>query len=232
MGLGRIAAIAATLLVAGCATKSLQQISSLRTESGPTSIVLMPVDVELSELTAAGLLEPKADWTEAAREHFRDALRAEKEARGLRMVEYDEGKATPERLDELNQVSKLHGLIGQSILLHEFVGPFKLPTKQAGFDWSVGPAVRALKEQTGADYALFSFVRDSYASAGRAAMIVVGAVLGVGVPGGQQLGFVSLVDLNSGNVVWFNRLARGSGDMRSLEAARETAKTLLTGLPQ
>jgi hypothetical protein len=232
MRIRRVLVVLIVLLAGGCATRSLQQISSLRTGSGPTTIVLMPVDVELSEMTAAGMLEPKADWTEAARQHLKDALHAENQVRNLRMVEYDETKATPERLDELDQISKLHGLVGKSILVHEFMPPFKLPTKAGGFDWSVGPAAASLREQTGADYALFAFVRDSYTSAGRAAMMVAAAVLGVGIQGGSQVGFVSLVDLKTGNVVWFNRLQRGSGDMRTADAARETAKTLLTGLPQ
>jgi hypothetical protein len=65
-----------------------------------------------------------------------------------------------------------------------------------------------------------------------AALIAAAAVLGVGLHGGAQVGFASLVDLNTGNVVWFNQLARGSGDMRTPETARETARALLNGMPQ
>jgi hypothetical protein len=54
----------------------------------------------------------------------------------------------------------------------------------------------------------------------------------VAVQGGSQVGFVSLVDLETGNIVWFNRLARRSGDLRTAESAREVAQTLLEGLPR
>jgi hypothetical protein len=46
------------------------------------------------------------------------------------------------------------------------------------------------------------------------------------------VGFASLVDLETGNVVWFNRLARAAGDLRTEPAARETIQTLIAGLPQ
>jgi hypothetical protein len=60
----------------------------------------------------------------------------------------------------------------------------------------------------------------------------MGALFGVAMPGGQQLGFASLVDLETGNVVWFNRVLRNTGDLRNADAARETAQTLLAGLPR
>ena len=41
-------------------------------------------------------------------------------------------------------------------------------------DWSLGPGVAALREATGADYALFTYVRDSYASGGRTALRIFG----------------------------------------------------------
>jgi hypothetical protein len=57
------------------------------------------------------------------------------------------------------------------------------------------------------------------------------ALLGIGVAGGAQVGYASLIDLNSGQVVWFNRLARASGDLREAEKAAETVDTLLADFP-
>ena len=63
------------------------------------------------------------------------------------------------------------------------------------------------------------------------ALIMVGALLGVGVQGGSQVGFASLVDLNSGNVVWFNRLARAEGDLRKPAKAQDAIDHLLDEIP-
>jgi hypothetical protein len=95
----------------------------------------------------------------------------------------------------------------------------------------MGESVRAIKEKTGADYALFSWVRDSYASSERVATMLVLALVGVGVRGGAQTGYASLVDLNTGQVLWFNRLARSSGDLREPQKAAETLNALLDQFP-
>lgn len=190
-------------------------------------IVVMPTDIELFSISAGGILEPKADWTDSASRNFKTALASKKEALGLSSVELSEADA-----DEFAEVNALHAAIARAIALHHF-GPsmLHLPTKEGKLDWSMGDTVRRIKSKTGADYALFSWIRDSYASAERVATMVVMAVLGIGVPGGSQVGYASLVDLNTGRVMWFNRLARASGDLREAGKAAETVDKLLDRFP-
>jgi hypothetical protein len=93
-----------------------------------------------------------------------------------------------------------------------------------------------MRDRYGADYALFVFVRDSYSTAGRKALQVIGFLgnavgLGVIVPGGVQVGFASLVDLRTGNIVWFNRLLNTSGDLRTEAPARRTVDELIRDIP-
>ena len=91
--------------------------------------------------------------------------------------------------------------------------------------------MKALRDATGADYALFTYVRDSYTSGGRVAMRVIGFVLlGGDIGGGYQIGLASLVDLRTGLVVWHNLLIDQTGDLRDETGARETADDLLKGL--
>ena len=88
-----------------------------------------------------------------------------------------------------------------------------------------------MKQRTGADYALFTWMRDSYTSGERKLVLLGLAALG-GIPlGGEQEGYASLVDLNTGRVVWFNELSRFWGDLREPEAAAETVEALLKGFP-
>ncbi len=195
--------------------------------SKSAKVVMMSTDVELFSISGGGVLEPKADWTEAASRHFKEALGKKSEKLGLSTQQLDEKDA-----ENLADVNDLHGAIAQAIALHHF-GPgfLSLPTKAGKLDWSLGDAVRPLRERSGADYALFSWIRDSYASSERKAAIVALALLGVGVGGGVQIGYMSLVDLNTGQVMWFNRLLRGSGDLREPAAAAETLDALMTGFP-
>jgi hypothetical protein len=190
-------------------------------------IVIMPTDIELFSISGGGVLEPKADWTEAASRHFKSAFVARKTTLGVDTTELAEKDA-----DELAEVNHLHGAIARAIAVHHFgPGVLRLPTKADKLDWSLGEPVRAIKEKTGADYALFSWIRDSYASGERVATMIALAIFGIGVPGGSQTGYASLVDLNTGQVVWFNRLMRASGDMREAEKAAETLNVLLNDFP-
>ncbi len=191
-------------------------------------VVIMPTDIELFLVSAGGVLEPKADWTDAASRHFKAALLEKKKSLGATAVELSEKDA-----DDVAEVNALHAAIARSISLHHFgMSSLNLPTKDGKLDWSMGEPVRVIREKTGADYALFSWIRDSYASGERIATTIVLALFGIGVsPGGAQIGYASLVDLNTGQVVWFNRLMRGYGDLREPEKAAETLNALLNGFP-
>jgi hypothetical protein len=50
------------------------------------------------------------------------------------------------------------------------------------------------------------------------------------MPGGVQYGFISLVDLRTGQIVWANQVIRPTGDLRTAEPAQETIDLMLTGL--
>jgi hypothetical protein len=225
----RITAAALALTALVCAGQALAQSRNLapgfETLPKGAKVAIMPTDIELFVISAGGVLEPKADWTESASKHFRDALMRKQQGLGLSAVELAQKDA-----DEADEINSLHGAIARSIALHHF-GSLRLPTKDGKLDWSMGESVQPIKQATGADYALFSFVRDSYASAERKAMMVGLALLGIGIGLGMQTGYASLVDLNSGRVVWFNQLLRGSGDLRDVENAAETIEALLREFP-
>jgi hypothetical protein len=61
------------------------------------------------------------------------------------------------------------------------------------------------------------------------AVSALGCVVGVCVMpfGGAQQAFVSLVDLKSGNIVWFNRLKSMVGDIRTREGSDAMVEKLL-----
>lgn len=191
-------------------------------------VLLMPSDIELYTISAGGVAEPKADWTQDARNHFRAALLARKKSLGTAVIELSE-----QQVDEHAEINSLHAAVASAIAIHHF-GPsvLRLPTKDNNLDWSLGDPVRTIREKTGADYALFTWIRDSYASSERIAATVLLALVGIGIaPGGLQQGYASLVDLNNGRIVWFSRLFRGHGDLREAEKAAQTLDALLTEFP-
>jgi hypothetical protein len=190
-------------------------------------VVILPADVELFSLSAGGVPEPKADWTAAAVGHMKTAMARKAEKLGLAATMMEEAAA-----DDFAEQVGLHAAVARSIALHHsFGGAWALPTKEGRLDWTFDESMKPLQEKTGARYGLFVWVRDSYASAERKAAMVAMALLGVGLAGGTQVGYASLVDLETGRVLWFNRLLRGSGDLREAAPAAESIDVLLTGFP-
>lgn len=189
-------------------------------------LVIVPPDLELFSQSAGGVLEPRADWTEAAQRHFRTALLGLAGLRDEQPIELQEAD-----VDEFAQLNALHGAVAEAVFIHHALQRPALPTKGGALHWSLGEAVQPLREKTGADHALFLWVRDSYASAERKVAMVALALLGVGLTGGVQVGYASLVDLRDGRIVWFNNLARMAGDLREAGPARETVEALLRGFP-
>jgi hypothetical protein len=195
------------------------------------SVALIDPDIELSEVTTGGMQEPRRDWTEAARRLYPDAVRELLAARGTRMLaDYHPPVAMPSS-DRIRQLLLLHQAVATSILVHGQPGN-ELANKQDRFDWTLGPGAQLLQQATGADYGLFTYIRDSYTSSGRTAMRVVGALLLAGdIGGGEQVGLATLVDLRTGRVVWFNLLQADAGDLRDAAGARDTVARLLKDIP-
>lgn len=218
------------LLLAACAQTRHHRADGVTAQAAlgrGADVLIVEPDIELSELLGSGVQQPRADWTTAARGHVDAAIADELERRGAGLTHYRPPQ-DPELAQRQRQAILLHEAVGTSILIHRHFG-VALPHKGKAFDWTLGPGVRAL--DPAARYALFVFVRDSYASGGRKAMMAVGLLLGVGVSLGQQIGFASLVDLDDGRVVWFNLLSSQTGDLRDAEGAKASVMKLLDGVP-
>lgn len=189
-------------------------------------VALMPLDVELYSISAGGVVEPRADWSVAARRHLRDALAARLGRWQAELVPVDDADG-----DDWAEALHLQAALIAAVYLHHAGDSrWALPAKAGALDWSLGEALAAVAEHTGAGHALFVRLRDSHASAERKAAIVAYALLGVPAPGGAQTGHAALFDLRSGRLLWHHRIDRRAGDLRTPEAARETVETLLDGL--
>ncbi len=205
-----------------------ESLGQLDRGSGKPGILLMPLDVELSETGAGGLPVPREDWTRQAERHIARVLGEQMNRRSARLIHYIPPGNDPEKTARRAQLVKLHEAVGLSIIRHKLTDGARLPGKADKFDWSLGPSVRELAREFDTNYALFVLMRDTYASAGRIASIVLqGAGTGDG-----QLRFSSLVDLRDGNISKFNQLARPEGDLRTLAAARKSVGAMMGNFPR
>lgn len=221
-------------VLAGCtyASPLVKERGSARA-SEDVRVLLMPPEIVLGQVTAGGLLEPNAAWTASANKNLIDAIRENLYAKNATLVIYEPPEGDMLKEYEHNQLIKLHEAVGGAILQHKYRYGVPLATKEGKFDWTLGDGVKVLRDEYNADYALFVYVRDTYASSGRMLLSVALSLMflfPVHAGSGQQ-GFATLVDLETGDLIWFNRLVSMSGNLRSPEPAREVATKLLTDLP-
>jgi hypothetical protein len=223
-----VALAAACLMLAACTTTNVRSAAGL--PSAPqrnAHVVIARPDIELSVLTASGLLEPRADWTTSATTNMQAAVEATLKDRSHGFTVLDPATAMEGRE---GQVLRLKSAVGASILAYGLYGA-GLPSK-TGFDWTLGEGARLLAVKYSSDYALFVHGRGSFSSGGRVAMVIGAAALGVSLPMGGQEAYASLVELKTGKVVWFNQAVAGpTADMRSPEGAKLLTEALLKDLP-
>lgn len=196
-------------------------------------VLLMPPQIVLGQVTAGGLMEPNAAWTATAKKNLTEAIRDDLYARNASLEIYEPPEGDMVKEYEHNQLVKLHEAVGGAILQHKYRYGAPLATKEGKFDWTLGDGVKLLRDEYNADYALFVYVHDTYASSGRMLLSIALSLMfffPVHAGSGQQ-GFATLVDLETGDIIWFNRLVSMSGNLRSLEPARKVATKLLTDLP-
>ena len=221
--------MALLLIVAGCvSTSSVKQIDRLEAVGENPKILVMTPDVKYYLLTAGGVPQPQAEWTEAARINFSNSLDIYASKRGIEIITMDD---EDQLTDTEISYQKLYSAVGSSVLAHYF-GVLKLPTKQGTFDWTLGPGVKVIGNRYSADYALFTFYRDYQASGGRLAFSFFAALVGVGIVTGGEVGFASLVDLKTGDIVWFNQVTAGVGELREEDGAMATVNTLFKDMPE
>ena len=220
----------ALLCAAGCATANTRLASEdlPRPPAGSRILIVQP-DVSLALLTAVGVQEARADWSQQGRDNIAAQLTTAMAAKNHAAEAFNPTDAVDGRV---GQVLRLHKAVGESILFASY-GPIPLPTKKKNFQWTLGEGAQELSRAAGdANYALFTFARGTYSSSGRAAMAVVGALAGVAIPTGQQQVFASLVDLRTGQVLWSNVvIASPNSDMREGAGAEALVKLLLKDAP-
>lgn len=239
-GIPFLIAVAALPLAACVQTKQYADLDFTPPQGNYKLLVMRP-DVTVGSVTTGGMVEPRADWTEQARANLVTALKAQQAARGGNVVIMDRRDSLPGvDAETVAELERLHYAVGQSIALHRYNARY-LPTKRGkGLDWTLGQDAVELGRRTGMDYALFLYAEDSFASTGRVALQVVGIAgcfVGFCAPnigGGGQMAYASLVDLRSGEVVWFNVLQAGTqiaginmGDIRKPEGAAQMVERLL-----
>lgn len=234
--LTRTMALAAVLLVlGGCVQVQPYLAKEITPPTEPVRVLLMPPDVAMLEVAVAGVPLPRADWTTQAQVGLVEAVEDVLESHGAEMLRYRRAEGVVPYADEHLEAVALHEAVLQTILTYRYAPAqrgLSLSTKPEGLDWTLGESVAAIRADYDADYALFLIYRQATSTAARAFLAAASVVLfGAIQPTSQSLGFASLIDLDSGAVIWTNLLQGQSLDVNEPDGIYGRGIELLSGLP-
>lgn len=227
------------VLVSGCASVHYRAPKSFETYfDTPKTIAVMPPDIKVHQLTAGGVTELMDEWSYDAEKDMLTALREElSEFPGIKLVFIDEKALSQEVRDRLREEEGLYKAVAYSIINHTYNPGSIFRHKLDNFDYTLGPDVSWISSLADADALLFCSGTNYIWTTGRVCMaafgLLVGAATGVCVipAAGPEWLSVSLVDIKTGDFIWFDYLPM-QGDLREIEINRKLADKLFVSFPK
>lgn len=185
----------------------------------PSRLLVLPVTVSINEITAGGLVQEDPEWS---KEGEAAMTRAVKEffASGSLATLVDMPELSAEQAELVHEHVLLYDVVASQAYLAANMPGIGWGHLASDFHYSIGNGLRFLKQKTGADAALVVIGSDSISSGGRQAMVAMAALMGVGLPVGSSRVLVGVVDLDDGDILWFQHsFAQGNRDLRRSEDA-------------
>jgi len=207
------------------------------------AILVVGPDIQLSARTAAGDAMTRPDWSQTAQGNIRACLE-NRMRRANRAFQFETTNAL------------LQGRSGQVLRLHAVVADAALNAQRqhrppnAAQRWTIGQGARDLAADHHAQYALILAGDGVYASTSHdvltlasnlrtAAAAATGNALAAAALGFHALRprvggpriLASLVDLQSGDIIWIRQIDNGPDDPRTPEGARRLIRALFRNSP-
>jgi hypothetical protein len=227
-------------MLSGCATQpgktAVHQNVGKSGQGMPKRVLFLPADIRLHELSAGGVAEKVDAWS------------SEASANATRVVNQIATSRHPFQIVDSPELSaEERAILEEHIALYDAVAGsayfartsmFKAwQDRGREFDYTLGPGLKALAERTNVDAALILSGSDYISTGGRKAAMLMGALLGavtgvVVMPGGG-VSFVSVgvVDLRSGDLLWFGTDQSGSTNFQNEADLRSMIEGLFNTYP-
>ena len=187
------------------------------------------------------------DWTDQAKKNIIAALEQELGGvPGVTLKTIPEDSMLEDGKSDLEETYALFEALNKSIVMHTYAPPSHpnliFEEKIKHFDYSLGPEVQKLAGAS-PDTVLIIRAIDHVWTGGRQALQFLGVLLGVGagavtghvvipILGGATGLDAALADARTGNILWYNRVVRGTGaDLRDRESAADLIRELFKDYP-
>lgn len=188
-------------------------------DENAADFLLMEPNAEVVFVTTGGA-DVRADWSETAKENFKTNFSEVLTGQGYSFAAYE---AAEQPSDDVEQLLLLQELVTQSLTMNI---PHKEGKGWNNTDLTLGPTASLLKDEHGANRAVFVDHRSQIESSGVFMMqVAIGAATGY-VPPSQNLRFsrVSVYDLDTGELL--NTKFHGFGDPRNIDESRNIVTNL------
>ena len=226
------------LFLAGCETLPSSRVhASIKQDPASRAlqqVVLMPVDVDVFEMSAGGIKEEVPEWSRIAQVNVRNALLISAGSDGGCCVtrSIDSATLTQDEQEMLEEHLALFNRVAASALWTALPANSAWHFKNTQFDYTLGDGLSFLKTKYGLDGALIVMGEDVVSTAGRKATALVGAVFGLVVPMGHSFLAAGLVDFTTGDLLWMNHeLSGGDADLRDGQSCRKLVVRLMRDYP-
>ncbi|MGD8875866.1 MAG: hypothetical protein PVH38_12020 [Gammaproteobacteria bacterium] len=227
------------LVLSGCATAPSTMVHyTIKQDPGSRplqQIVLLPVDVDVYELSVGGVKEEVPEWSSTAETNIRNALLVSKGSGGKCCVTrpVDTASLTADEREILEEHLALFNTVATNAMWATLPYNTAWHFKADHFDYTLGEGLAFLKEKYGLDAGLVITGEDVVSSSGRKTTAVLGAMVGIAVPLGHSILTGGLVDFSSGDLLWLNHVvsAAGQDDLRDPASCLELAGTLMKDYP-
>lgn len=227
------------LVLTGCATAPSPRVHyTIKQDPGSRplqQVVLMPVDVDVYELSAGGVREEVPEWSSTAETNVRNALLVSKGSQGKCCITraVDTSSLTADEREMLEEHLALFNIVATNAVWANLPYNTAWHFKAEHFDYTLGDGLGFLKEKYGLDAGLVITGEDVVSSSGRKTTAVLGAMFGVAVPLGHSILMGGLVDFSTGDLLWLNHVVSTAGqdDLRDPASCLELARTLLKEYP-
>jgi len=196
----------------------------------PLKVLVLPVDFDMLEFTASGMIEPVPKDTTQAEEQLQGAT-----LRVLRISKKFETVDMPTLTEQERELLKEHVALyklaafnaGQMLRMG---GP-AWKAKRNNFDYSIGDGLKFLLDRSGADAAVVVGGFQLSSSGGRVAMALLLAAAGIAIPMGGAQTTAGVVDLNTGNIRWLDERLGTKGNVREKGGAEQTVRGVIGNYP-
>jgi hypothetical protein len=234
MGFRMVGALRVAILSACLAVPAICAAKPAKPPPDPTEpplrVLVLPVDFDVLEMSASGIVEPVPADTVAAEEALGGAtLRVLRYTKRFQIV--DMPAITDAEKEVLKEHLALYKLTAFNAAQMIRLGGGAWKAKQKNFDYSIGNGLKFLVERSGADAAVVVAGAQLNSSGGRVAMAMLMAAAGVAIPMGGAQGSVGVIDLNTGNIKWLEERTGTKGDIKDKKGAEQTMMNMVGNYP-